>query len=133
MEKIVVKTIKDERIVYTIAPASINELLGDIALQSANMAAGLILSGIIYDDQECLELAEVIMERIQDDLWVMAEDYMAQCLDTDWPIFSDCGEVNCTKLAEETAKHLDHDEWLDDCTHWIWDLALEVADEYDER
>lgn len=29
-----------------------------------------------------------------------------------------------TQLAEATAIALGHDEWLDDETHWIWDLAL---------
>lgn len=37
------------------------------------------------------------------------------------------GEVNCTRLAEEAAHYFDHDEWLDDETHWVWDLALEEA------
>jgi hypothetical protein len=55
---------------------------------------------------------------------------MVQCLDMDYETFTDCDEVNCTMLAEETAKYLDHDEWLDDPDHWIWDIAVDVADEY---
>jgi len=35
---------------------------------------------------------------------------------------------NCetaTQLAENTAWHFDHDEWLDDELHWVWELALD--------
>ena len=38
----------------------------------------------------------------------------------------DCNEVNCTGLAETAAHEADCDHWLDDETHWIWDLAVEV-------
>ncbi len=38
------------------------------------------------------------------------------------------GETNCTTLAEATAHHFDHDEWLDDENHFVWELALEVAE-----
>lgn len=37
------------------------------------------------------------------------------------------GEVNMTRLAENTAWEMGHDEWLDDESHWIWDLAEEAA------
>lgn len=37
------------------------------------------------------------------------------------------GEVNCTHLAENTAWALNRDEWLDDETHWIWDMAVGEA------
>lgn len=36
---------------------------------------------------------------------------------------------NATSLAEDAAHNAlddDHDEWLDDETHWVWDLAIEV-------
>ena len=36
---------------------------------------------------------------------------------------------NDTALAENAAHHADsedHDEWLDDSTHWVWDLAIEI-------
>lgn len=36
---------------------------------------------------------------------------------------------NTTALAEDAAHNaleVDHDEWLDDETHWLWDLALLV-------
>jgi len=36
-------------------------------------------------------------------------------------------EANLTMLAEEAAISVDHDEWLDDPDHWIFDLAVEVA------
>lgn len=41
-----------------------------------------------------------------------------------------CGEINCTRLAEETAQLMEHDEWLDDPDHIIWDCAIEVSDDY---
>ena len=36
---------------------------------------------------------------------------------------------NATSLAEDAAHNadtVDHDAWLNDETHWIWELALEV-------
>jgi hypothetical protein len=36
---------------------------------------------------------------------------------------------NATNLAEECAKYLNHDKWLDDPDHEIWDIALEYFDE----
>lgn len=35
---------------------------------------------------------------------------------------------NATNLAEAAAHEADgdHDDWLDDDTHWIWDLAAEI-------
>lgn len=38
------------------------------------------------------------------------------------------GEVNYTALAEGAAHTFDHDEWLDDPDHWVWEKALEVED-----
>jgi hypothetical protein len=40
------------------------------------------------------------------------------------------GEVNTTQLAENAAHEFDHDEWLDEETHWVWDLAVDVAEWY---
>lgn len=37
------------------------------------------------------------------------------------------GEVNSTQLAEAAAAYFGHSEWLDEETHWVWDLALECA------
>lgn len=35
--------------------------------------------------------------------------------------------ATATELAEVAAWEMDHDEWLDDPDHWIWDIALEVV------
>jgi hypothetical protein len=45
--------------------------------------------------------------------------------------YIDCGEVQCTQLAEYVAHDLNHSEWLDDETHWIWDLAVDLAARYE--
>lgn len=37
------------------------------------------------------------------------------------------GEINATTLAESAAHQFDHEEWLDDSTHDVWDWAAEVA------
>jgi hypothetical protein len=37
-------------------------------------------------------------------------------------------DATATTLAESAANTLGHDEWLDDETHWIWDLALEIGE-----
>lgn len=39
---------------------------------------------------------------------------------------ADNPQTNLTELAENAAIYLDHDEWLDDSDHWIWELAMEV-------
>lgn len=36
-------------------------------------------------------------------------------------------QFNCTSLAEQCAWDLDHDEWLDDDTHIVWDIAVDEA------
>ena len=33
-----------------------------------------------------------------------------------------------TGLAERLAHDFSHDEWLDDETHWIWEVAAEALD-----
>lgn len=53
-------------------------------------------------------------------------------------LVSDCvdsltGEINLTQLAENTAHELGHDEWLDDSTHIVWDLAADMAESYERR
>ena len=40
------------------------------------------------------------------------------------------GEVRCTTLAVTTAQRFGHPEWLDDDTHYVWELALQVHDEH---
>lgn len=42
-------------------------------------------------------------------------------------LWDELGDVNCTRLAEEAALVFDHLEWLDDETHWVWDLAVDIA------
>lgn len=37
-------------------------------------------------------------------------------------------EVNITQLAENVAHDFNHDEWLDDETHFIWDEAANAAE-----
>ncbi len=44
----------------------------------------------------------------------------------------DCDCVGTTKLAEACADEFEHWEWLDDETHWIWEVAVEVADWFED-
>ena len=37
-------------------------------------------------------------------------------------------QASYTNLAEHAAQELDHDEWLDNPEHWIWDMALSIGD-----
>lgn len=53
---------------------------------------------------------------------------MQELLDSGECIDRTTGLANLTELAEAAAHELDHDEWLDDETHEVWDLAIEVAD-----
>jgi hypothetical protein len=44
--------------------------------------------------------------------------------------FDDCNEVNCTGMVETFAIiHPQCDHWLDDDTHWIWDLPVEIENQ----
>lgn len=36
--------------------------------------------------------------------------------------------ASATELAENTAYGFDHPEWLDDETHIVWDLAVDIFD-----
>lgn len=49
--------------------------------------------------------------------------------DTDTFDVREDGEVIATRVAENIAWESDHDEWLDDDTHEVWDVALKVAEE----
>lgn len=46
---------------------------------------------------------------------------------SEYDLWESVDEVNCTKLTEHAALHFDHLEWLDDETHWVWDLATDIA------
>ena len=40
-------------------------------------------------------------------------------------------DINPTQLAENAAHAFDQDNWLDDETHWVWDLAISfIPDDY---
>lgn len=39
------------------------------------------------------------------------------------------GEYIAGIIAEAVAHDLDHDEWLDDETHPVWDIAADVAEQ----
>ena len=34
-----------------------------------------------------------------------------------------------TQFVENCAHEFDHDEWLDDPDHWVWDMALDFTEE----
>jgi len=53
--------------------------------------------------------------------------------DYDCGLWDEHGDVNCTKLAEEAALHFDCLAWLDDDTHFVWDLAVDTASAAEER
>lgn len=54
---------------------------------------------------------------------------------TAWLVDPTTNLANLTRLAEAAAERFDHDCWLDDETHWVWDLAIEAAEAegYGER
>ena len=54
--------------------------------------------------------------------WMIAylEDYI-----------DDCGELQATQLVEAYALlHPQVDHWLDDPTHWIWEIPIQIANRY---
>lgn len=53
--------------------------------------------------------------------------------DRDHPDLWRGGEVSLTRLAENAAWHFGKDEWLDDECHWVWDLAVDVANMFEPR
>ena len=43
--------------------------------------------------------------------------------------FMECGELQCTQLVEQFCiSNPGHDHWLDDSTHWVWDLPIDIED-----
>ena len=56
--------------------------------------------------------------------------WMDAALAEDTSTFVDCNEVQCTQLAEACAEALEHEEWLDDEQHPVWDVAVEVAEKW---
>jgi len=62
----------------------------------------------------------------------LAERALRQAEPGDEEVFSQADEANPTGLAELIAHELDHDEWLDDETHWVWEVAMDVATKWDK-
>jgi hypothetical protein len=54
-------------------------------------------------------------------MWRAARSLVTEVVDLD------TAEVSPTELAEAVAAELDKWEWLDDETHPLWELAVEVA------
>jgi hypothetical protein len=44
-------------------------------------------------------------------------------------------QVNCTQLAVDCANALtsDPDQWLDDEEHIVWDIAIDVGEQYEAK
>lgn len=42
-------------------------------------------------------------------------------------------EVDFTGLAEGAAGHFEHDEWLYDDHHWVWNAAVNVGGQHDDE
>ncbi len=40
------------------------------------------------------------------------------------------GQVDVTLLAENAAHFFNHDEWLDEENHIVWEIAWEIAHEF---
>ena len=56
------------------------------------------------------------------------KNWMYMAIETDRESYVDsAGEWNCTTLAENAAFNFDNEGWLDDETHWVWDIAVEVT------
>lgn len=51
---------------------------------------------------------------------------------SDEEVFDSSGEVNMTGLSELVAHELDHDEWLDDESHWVWDVVADLAEKWEK-
>lgn len=52
-------------------------------------------------------------------------------MNTSYPSFiDDCGELDCTGLAESCADYLGHDEWLNDASHFVWDYPVDLAERH---
>jgi hypothetical protein len=54
--------------------------------------------------------------------------WMRAQLRYEWENYTDpyTGEPEYTKLAEDCACALNHPEWLDEETHIVWDMAIDV-------
>lgn len=54
-----------------------------------------------------------------------AEREVENCVD------NHTNEVNATQLAENIAHHFGCDHWLDDETHFVWEIALTAGAEFE--
>ena len=43
----------------------------------------------------------------------------------EWHLADD-PHATLTELAENAAVYCDHDEWLDDSSHWVWEMAIQA-------
>lgn len=42
---------------------------------------------------------------------------------------NDLVKADLTQFVENCAHSLDHDEWLDDPDHWVWEMALDFIED----
>ena len=59
----------------------------------------------------------------------MAKARARQWMYGNYQDFVECGELQCTQLVEQfSIENPGHDHWLDDSTHWIWDLPIDLEE-----
>ena len=76
---------------------------------------------------EARRVARVRAGTLKKQVW----HYMAATLNPHVDPMTD--EIDATTLAVEAAVGLDHPEWLDDEQHFVWDLAVDMAEAYKGR
>ena len=65
---------------------------------------------------------------------ILLKNWMTRELRMNRAEYEDCGEINCTKLAEECALILDRDYLLDaEGVDGIWGLAAEVTERFERE
>ena len=58
---------------------------------------------------------------------IMTDHLKARAVRAMRDLLEDQPRANYTQLAEHAAHTLDHDEWLDDDLHWIWEVAADIG------
>lgn len=68
---------------------------------------------------------DIMMEEVK--LWMLS------ALTLEPKEFQDeSGQFIATKIAESAAVYYEQDNWLNDESHWIWDIAIESINQHEE-
>ena len=73
-------------------------------------------------------LASEYIKSVKENVVVVRKVDCVRYILNNWEDYLDCGELDATLIAEDCASTFEHDEWLDDVDHWVWEVWQDVED-----